>query len=116
LNENKTDKQIDLSYVEVPATVDADVVVSLEDVLAKLSLAELKAVKEFVDDSIKCYEECEPKYEDIKELRTAIANFRNESSISGSEKATLTALVKLDDTLAWTLYFALSGFIDKFLF
>lgn len=115
-NENETDKKIDLSYVEVPATVDADVVVNLEDVLDHLSLAELKAVKEFVDDSIKYYEECEPKYEDIEELRTAIANFKDESSISGSEKATFNALVKLDDTLAWTLYFALSGFIDSFLY
>ncbi|MFW9973579.1 MAG: hypothetical protein ACFFDF_25590 [Candidatus Odinarchaeota archaeon] len=116
MSENKKDKKIDLSYVEVPATVDADVVVNLEDVLDHLSLAELKAVKEFVDYAMKCYEDCELQYENIKELRTAITNFRHESSISGSEKATLQALVKLDDNLAWSLYFALSEFIDKFLF
>lgn len=57
-----TTERIDLGYVEVPATVDADVTVSLEDVLDKLSLAELKAVKEFVDETIKCYEN--PDYEE----------------------------------------------------
>jgi len=60
--EKMATEKIDLSYVEVPATVDTDVTVNLEDVLDKLSLAELKAVKEFVDESIKYYEN--PDYEE----------------------------------------------------
>ena len=57
-----TTEKIDLSYVKVPATVDADVTVNLEDVLDKLSLEELKSVKEFVDETIECYEN--PDYEE----------------------------------------------------
>lgn len=52
MSENK----VDLSYIEVNATVDTDVTVDLEHVLDKLSLEELKAVKEFVDDTIEDYE------------------------------------------------------------
>ena len=51
-----SEKKVDLSYVEVPATVDADVTVNLENVLDHLSLVELKAVKETVDESIEFYE------------------------------------------------------------
>lgn len=52
MSENK----VDLSYIEVNATVDTDVTVDLEHVLDKLSLEELKAVKEFVDETIEDYE------------------------------------------------------------
>ena len=114
MSENQKDKMIDLSYIEVNATVDTDVVVNLDDVLDRLSLEKLKAVKESVDDTIACYEEC--RYEDIEDLRAGIADFRGESSINGSEKATLQALVKLDDNLAWKMYVALFKFIDNFLF
>ena len=51
-----SEKNVDLSYVEVPANVDADVTVNLEHVLDKLSIEELKSVKEFVDESIEYYE------------------------------------------------------------
>lgn len=50
------EKKVDLGYVEVPATVDADVTVNLESVLDNLSIDELKAVKEFVDESIEYHE------------------------------------------------------------
>lgn len=48
---------VDLKYIEVNATVDADVVVDLEHVLDSLSLEGLKHVKIFVIEAIKCYEE-----------------------------------------------------------
>lgn len=47
-----SEKKVELKYLEVSATVEADVTVNVREVLDKLNLKELKIVKEIVNEML----------------------------------------------------------------
>ena len=52
-----SEKKVDVKYLEVTATVEADVTINVRDIFDKLNLEQLKVVRAIVNEKIKIEEE-----------------------------------------------------------